>query len=766
MCRLLPVCLSWISLSAQQGNCTLTLSGRLQDHASHALQGAELYLEPGNNKVLSDETGAFRMVRICPGTYTLHVLHHQDESLRLLLNLRGDTVLQLFMEHVEEPMHEVVVHRVRVEGIISGEKMRALAVDPGTSGLGRLAGIQLLHNGPGISKPVVQGFWGLRVPVYTGGIRLEGQSWGMEHAPEAELLAYGTLSILRGAKSLTLGHDALGAAIRLDHEWNLNPGDSKAVFQNSLSNNGRSLGQFVDVERRDLRESSWQWKAHAGFRRSGNMFTPDYYLWNTGSERENLLFAARKTGKVNTDWSFSGLRTRQGIFSGAHIGNLTDLYAAMARNKPITPDRFSYQIDKPWQQNEHFTAGWKREAYSSPGIFRKLAVSAQYDRRREFDYNRRRDDPRPQLDLHLLNVQINGERDVKWGERIFRLGGSQRLQVQEYSRVFLVPAYRGWSSGAWLSRNVYWHGWSLDAVIRADAHSIWASWVRNNVSYADSRHFANVSGGISATRKIYKRLYYEQHLLRQWRNPWLNELYSDGVHRGSGAYERGNRNLKSEHSLKWEHHLRYQRHDLFAEWSLFGSMVRNFMNLEPTGNGILTVRGALPLFEYRQYHALFAGTNLQFRKTIDKSWELNGRMDAVYACNLDSGRAVPLLPPMQASLSLSRKMGSWAFNLNPAYTAKTLGYHQGSDFLPPPADYLLIHADISFHKKIGTHNLTLQLGVHNLGNKRYRDYMNRFRYFADEPGRNIWFRAVFTLHKYEADLPEKTDEIQYLHQHH
>lgn len=726
----------------------------------HALQGAEILLEPVNRKVFSDESGKFHFDGICPGNYILHLIHHHDERLHLRLTLLRDTFLNLFMAHEEEVMHEVVVHIVRVEGIINGDKMRALAADQGTSGFGRLSGVQLLQNGPGISKPVVQGMWGLRVPVYTGGIRLEGQAWGMEHAPETELLAYGTLSILRGAKSLTLGHDALGAAIRLDHEWNLNPGDSKAVVQTALANNGRSLGQFVDVERRDLKEPTWQWKAHAGIRRSGNMFTPDYYLWNTGSERENLLFAARKTGRVNTDWSFSALRTRQGIFSGAHIGNLTDLYAAMARNKPITPDRFSYQIDKPWQQNEHFTAGWKREGYSSPGIFRKLAVSAQYDRRREFDFNRRSNDPRPQLDLRLFNVQILGERDMKWGERIFRLGGSQRLQVQEYSRVFLVPAYRGWSSGAWLSRSAYWHGWSLDAVIRADAHLIWASWVRNNVSYADSRHFANVSGGISLTRKVSQQLYYEQHLLRQWRNPWLNELYSDGVHRGSGAYERGNRNLKSEHSLKWEHRLRYQRYDLFAEWSLFGSMVRNFMNLEPTGNGILTVRGALPLFEYRQYHALFAGTNLQFRKTIDKLWELNGRMDAVYACNLDSGRVVPMLPPLQASLSLSRKMGAWAFNLNPAYTAKTFGYHPGSDFLPPPADYLLIHADISFHKKIGTHNLTLQLGVHNLGNKRYRDYMNRFRYFADEPGRNIWFRAVLELYRRGNSEVQEQPEIQ------
>ena len=32
------------------------------------------------------------------------------------------------------------------------------------------------------------------------------------------------------------------------------------------------------------------------------------------------------------------------------------------------------------------------------------------------------------------------------------------------------------------------------------------------------------------------------------------------------------------------------------------------------------------------------------------------------------------------------------------------------------------------------------IAVNNLTNVAYRDYLDRFRYFADEPGRNIIFR--------------------------
>jgi len=43
--------------------------------------------------------------------------------------------------------------------------------------------------------------------------------------------------------------------------------------------------------------------------------------------------------------------------------------------------------------------------------------------------------------------------------------------------------------------------------------------------------------------------------------------------------------------------------------------------------------------------------------------------------------------------------------------------------------------------------ISLGISANNLLNTRYRDYMNRFRYFADEMGRNISVRATipFTL---------------------
>jgi iron complex outermembrane receptor protein len=43
--------------------------------------------------------------------------------------------------------------------------------------------------------------------------------------------------------------------------------------------------------------------------------------------------------------------------------------------------------------------------------------------------------------------------------------------------------------------------------------------------------------------------------------------------------------------------------------------------------------------------------------------------------------------------------------------------------------------------------LLVQTGADNLLNKAYRDYMNRFRYFADDTGRNIFASVSYEFGK-------------------
>jgi iron complex outermembrane receptor protein len=67
------------------------------------------------------------------------------------------------------------------------------------------------------------------------------------------------------------------------------------------------------------------------------------------------------------------------------------------------------------------------------------------------------------------------------------------------------------------------------------------------------------------------------------------------------------------------------------------------------------------------------------------------------------------------------------------------------DYLPPPPAYTLVNIESGTMFHLFEKRIDLSLGVRNLLNTTYREYMNRFRYFNDEAGRNIVLRLKYQL---------------------
>ncbi|MBK7577224.1 MAG: TonB-dependent receptor [Ignavibacteria bacterium] len=73
-------------------------------------------------------------------------------------------------------------------------------------------------------------------------------------------------------------------------------------------------------------------------------------------------------------------------------------------------------------------------------------------------------------------------------------------------------------------------------------------------------------------------------------------------------------------------------------------------------------------------------------------------------------------------------------------------YTPGEDYAPPPPGYLL--ADVSVGGMIDISEAVqsrLTISCTNIFNTAYRDYLSRYRYFADDPGRNLIIRFTTTF---------------------
>ncbi|TAE13782.1 MAG: hypothetical protein EAY72_08025, partial [Bacteroidetes bacterium] len=64
--------------------------------------------------------------------------------------------------------------------------------------LQQLNGVQVLQTGTTIFKPVMQGLHSNRVLIMNNGVRLEGQQWGSEHAPEIDPMVAQKITAVKG----------------------------------------------------------------------------------------------------------------------------------------------------------------------------------------------------------------------------------------------------------------------------------------------------------------------------------------------------------------------------------------------------------------------------------------------------------------------------------------------------------------------------------------------------------------------------------------
>jgi iron complex outermembrane receptor protein len=83
--------------------------------------------------------------------------------------------------------------------------------------------------------------------------------------------------------------------------------------------------------------------------------------------------------------------------------------------------------------------------------------------------------------------------------------------------------------------------------------------------------------------------------------------------------------------------------------------------------------------------------------------------------------------------------------LEHVYVAKQNRYEPASDFAPPPDAYQLLNLNAGTQFKWNKHDLGVNLSVNNVTNTLYKDYMNRFRYYTHDIGRNVILRLTYRI---------------------
>ena len=773
-------------------HCTHTLQGTVIDfHDGTPLTDATVYIKNLNRFTTTDNKGKFSFSKICDGKIAIEIAHISCDDRRFTLNIKEDTSKVFYLEHHLEELDEVVfkteskTNTTSIEQTIKEELISNFSDKSLGDALNTISGVSSLNTGNTIVKPMIHGLHSSRLLIINNNVRQFDQEWGEEHAPNFDLNSSNRIDIIKGANTLKYGSDAIAGLILIS-------GKKYAVKDSlfgktSLSVNSNGLGGNVNTEIIKTNASGFYGKLQTSYKRFGDFNAPNYNLTNTGLANFNASASfGYNSFEKGFEVFYSVVNNDFAILESSHIGNVNDLVSAINSPEPRIVRNFSYDVNVPKQTVLHHLG--KIEAYKRFKGLGKLTVvyDFQINRRKEFDLGRGDRANRPEIDLRLFTTSLQPNFQIDFIEN-FKIDVGLLGRFQENNAVAgtrsrpLIPDYDKFEFASYAIGNYNFdNGINVNAGIRYDFSSINA-----NKTYllADWRNFnfdvlfPEFEGEINNTRIntnpqfTFNNVSASLGFSKQWendfellanyglasRNPNPSELFSDGVHHSNARFEIGFLNIGQEIANKFNFSFVRNNENFGFAVSPYYKSINGFVQLIPTGI-TTTIKGAFPVWEYNQIDARIFGLDIDVNKKINNQFSYLSNLSLLQGDNVTEDIPLIHMPSTNFRNQIVYQNQQWNQLSIGLYQKTFLRQNRFPDYdfftfnpslqeqvfvgiSKPPEAYTLfgLNTSVKFDAfKTGT--LEFAFNIENVFNVSYRNYLNRFRFYADELGRNYNFK--------------------------
>ena len=758
--------------ASAQNTCPYTLSGKVIDeHDGQALPYANIYIQELGIGAVSDEKGYYKIEKLCKGTYTVRCSHVGCESITNTITINKNVSHNFYPEHHAELLKEaniiadkVVEKPTQSMQTISEKELTKTTGKTLGDILTQVTGVNTLSTGNNITKPVIHGLHSNRILIMNNGIRQEGQQWGNEHAPEIDPFIADELTVIKGANSVRYGPDAIAGVILVQPKPLRNTQGIDGELNLVGFSNGKMGIASAKVDGNFNKVPALSWRAQGTYKRGGNVKAPNYYLKNSGLKEYNYSWAAAYSlPNKGVEIFYSQFNTDIGIFSASHIGNLSDLKKAFEAAEPLESADFTYAIDRPLQHIEHELV--KAKAFIATGNAGRLSITyaRQYNKRLEYDKHKPLNDSLAALNRPELQFEITSHTsDLIWEHHRYKsfkgsFGVSAIHQSNTHEGRFFIPNFRKLGAGVfWIER------WKpLESKLELEAGIRYDHFFQEIFIYvgdeivSPEKKYSNLSGTIGALYKINDKVNISANAGTAWRPPNVNEIYSNGLHHGAAAVEIGDTTLLPEQAYNFSCAFEYTNKHLQLNVDAYYNYIHQFIYLKPVLPPTLTIRGAFPTFHYSQVNATLKGIDLTASFKLPFHFSYTAKASLLRARNISKGEHLVLMPADRFENSLEY---SWSKpnSDNTAFIAikilnvlKQWRVPANSDFVKPPNAYTLLSIQGGTNIRLREQTMTIGLSIENVFNTKYRDYLNRFRYYTDELGTNLSVRLTvpFTILK-------------------
>ncbi len=588
-------------------------------------------------------------------------------------------------------------------------------------------GIRSTDFAPGASRPVIRGLSGPRVQVLTNGIGLiDASSVSPDHAVATDPAEANRIEIIRGPATLVYGGSAIGGVVNvLDDRipTEIPEGGVSGVVSTQASSvdDGRSAFGRVTVG-----SGNFAFNVDGVKRKTDDYDIPAPAISARRAAAEGL--AREDTGtqpNSYTDleaWGVGGSYIGDKGFAGVSYKNTDSEYGTVAEESV-----FIKLNQKRWDA--------RGEYRFDSGPFSALRGSYGHA-----DYTHTEFEAVGEPGTIFNSDGWEGRADLVQRERN---GWNGAAGVQALSRNFeaigeeaFVPSVKIDELGLYTVQRLDLGNHGFEGGLRYDRRELSGTPIGGASEV--TREFDNWSASAAAFIRPTAGLFLGLSLAHNERAPSEVELFADGVHIATAAYETGDLTLNSEKVTTLEGTAHYDRGRFTGDLHVYHSWYNGFIDERPTGDQFYFEEEDefFPIYRFVQTDAKFYGFELEGAYALwqdgDRKLSLEGAADYVHA-QTDFGPAARIPP-----YSVTGRLAWTSTRFDASAEVRHVGGQDrvANEFELPTDDYTLVNASVAV-RPFAQQNVTLFAEARNLTNEEAREHVSFLKDIAPLPGRNL-----------------------------
>ena len=638
---------------------------------------------------------------------------------------------------ITAPLERPLFQQAQSASVLSGQNL-TLALEPSLGQtLARMPGVSSSYFGPAASRPIIRGLDGDRVRILQNGLNtIDASATSVDHAVSFDTSNLKSVEVVRGPATLLYGSNAIGGVVNsidgriVDEKID---GTIRGALNGRYSSvdNGYLSSVMVEGGYKGLAFHVESFtRAAEDFRIPGNARTTAEQTTNPLPPGETETSKIMPNSNLRSEGVTSGLSyiwdkgfvgfawtefhtnygspAEQNVVIDMHQQRL-DVRGAFYKPLPRIKE-INYKIATSRYQHTEYDGGMPGTLFKNNGYDARIEVK------------------------HEKIAGMEGVVGYQSDRSEFSASGDEAFLPSTITQADAVFLYEDISRGP-LS---FQFGGRYDHI---SVESL------DSAAFGPglARRFDNLSSSVGVVFTPNDEYAIAFTINRAERAPTYQELFANGTHAATGAFEIGNPNFQQEKSLGFDLNVRKRIGWVTGSVGGYYNRYSNFIGQFPTG--IVHVVGGENYNEliYQATNAEFIGSELEATFhllhpiTADPSEHQNNlhwqiRADVVRARDTRTGLSLPRIPPFHLTNTLSFEHGAFGARLEGIYAApqSQLAMNEART-----SSYFLVNLTLTYRILQGPTTLDVYVKGMNLTNEDAREHTSVLKDRVPLPGRGL-----------------------------